>query len=228
MTVSKHFSSCRYGRKSMDFTLIELLVVIAIIAILAAMLMPALQQARKKAQETNCKNNLKQIGSMWSLYWNDSKGMCPDNWKQVSAKSPYWPSEILKDYGPNNYVTGQSRKFDTLYVCPGEAETNSFSYAVSYWMFPIADQRKNTTDGYPTGMLNVFSLKYPTVHMITMDCQKGSITLNAHNMTYPRYRHSQQSANQQYIDGHVDTKSLIEWNDMNGVVRNRYWRFYQK
>ena len=229
MTVSnKHFCSCRHGRKSMDFTLIELLVVIAIIAILAAMLMPALQQARKKAQETNCKNNLKQIGSMWSLYWNDSKGLCPDNWKQVSGKSPYWPADILKDYGPNNYATGQSRKFDTLYVCPGEALSNSWSYAVNYWVFPVADQRKTATAGYPTGVLNVFSLKFPSVHMVTMDCVKGSITLNAWNMAYDRYRHGQQSANQQYIDGHVDSKPLTFWQSTPAspnVVR--YWRFYQ-
>ena len=211
------------------FTLIELLVVIAIIAILAAMLMPALQQARKKAQETNCKNNLKQIGSMWSLYWNDSKGLCPDNWKQVTGKSPYWPAEILKDYVNDKTGLSGNAKFDTLFKCPGEAQGNSWSYAVNYWMFPIADQRKTATAGYPTGMLNVFSLKYPTIHMVTMDCQKGSITLNAYNMTYPRYRHSQQSANQQYVDGHVDNKPLTFWTSIPAspdVVR--YWRFYQR
>ena len=227
MTVSKHFSSCRTGRKSMDFTLIELLVVIAIIAILAAMLMPALQQARKKAQETNCKNNLKQIGSMWSLYWNDSKGMCPDNWKQESSKTPYWPADVLKDYGPNNRVTDKTKKFDTLYMCPGEAQSTSWSYAINYWVFPVHTKRVNPTTGYPTGVLNVFNLKFPTLHIITMDCVKGSITLNAWNMAYDRYRHGQQSANQQYIDGHVDSKPLNFWNGMPVVTAYRYWNLYQ-
>ena len=67
---------CRRGGTK-TFTLIELLVVVAIIAILAAMLLPALQQARARAQVTRCLNNKKQCLQAAGLYADDKQGMLP-------------------------------------------------------------------------------------------------------------------------------------------------------
>ena len=75
------------------FTLIELLVVIAIIAILAAMLMPALQKTRMAGQKASCMNNIKGLGNVYMQYTDGYDAMFPCKWVDAAYQTPLFPTQ---------------------------------------------------------------------------------------------------------------------------------------
>ena len=96
--------------KKNAFTLIELLVVIAIIAILAAILLPALNSARERGRSASCTNNLKQLGLVFYTYENDNDGYLiydknnEDRWVSNFANSIYLTKDPMIAYCPSSWT----------------------------------------------------------------------------------------------------------------------------
>ncbi len=91
----------RTGKSVSGFTLIELLVVIAIVAILAALLLPALNKAKLKAYGIQCMNNHRQLALAWKMYVDDSHDFLP-----YASHWPYGPAE-LDEESKHAWVSGQ-------------------------------------------------------------------------------------------------------------------------
>ena len=244
-------------RNLSNFTLIELLITIAIIAILAGMLLPALNAAREKAGALSCLSTLSNFGKMSMLYQNDFDGWCPAINTQGDVKEVRWLRQLRSYANLPPRVSGGGDYWPKAYICPNAtlalsttvaSEPGCFSLIYSYGInresFPsYAEHAAGAYRGIRNTQINRPSVKIAQTDATDwMVCYERANKANYYDVrgeqfesssynNVPAYRHSAR-LNLTYHDGHAGSASFKDlWDVANQNTSTLYkekWYLKQK
>jgi prepilin-type N-terminal cleavage/methylation domain-containing protein/prepilin-type processing-associated H-X9-DG protein len=218
------------------FTLIELLVVIAIIAILAALLLPALSNAKEKGRRIACLNNVKQLQTSWHMYIEDNNELLPEN--RTDGIGPFYSSptnswiigNAIRDTAPTglrNGVLYAYSKNHEVYHCPSDRSTANNTNGLRLRSYSMDDLLNgNNADVIKKSV----QLKRPTDVFVFLDEHEKSIDdgefaiyrePDSRWLNLPSDRHSQ-GANLTYADGHAAWHKWLAPKIYVGVLQDPY------
>ena len=227
------------------FTLIELLVVIAIIAILASMLLPALNNARNTAKRIACTSNEKQIGNSMILYADNNDGVIPASYVK-GGLNRYWCS-LLSDLLENKQ--GCNDLIAKVFRCPAsppKTPAYKIKWGLNRWNFSESSYGINMVTfaylHYP-GALGCFKMtrfKRPSALLYATDqTESTEVTVGAANNATPIARNSiddnfgmpanrhQGRVNILYLDSHVGTRNAPEISNLSLYKLPWGWNYFK-